>query len=337
MVRYQTMACIVPQFLALSYIMKIQQTIIIPDELGGMRLDQALVKLLPDYSRTQLQDWIKKSEITLNNQPAKARHIVMGGESISLCATLKAQPTWDAQAIDLDIIYEDDALLVINKPIGMVVHPAAGHMNNTLLNALLHHAPTLQQLPRAGILHRLDKDTSGLLVIAKTQAALMNLTKQLRARSMTRIYQAIVLGVLTSGGSINQPIGRHPIKRKSMTVIETGKPAMTHYRVIERYRAHTRIKVQLETGRTHQIRVHMAYAQHPVLGDPTYGGRLQLPKGATPELVQQLRQFKRQALHASELGLIHPVTQTPFTWYAPLPEDMRQLIEILKTDSEALS
>ncbi len=315
--------------------MKIQHTISIPDEMGGMRLDQALAKLLPDYSRTQLQAWIKNGEITLDGKTAKARDTVIGGETVSLTAERKAQPVWDAQAIDLDIIYEDDDLLVINKPIGMVVHPAAGHKDSTLLNALLHHAPALQQLPRAGILHRLDKDTSGLLVIAKTHSALMSLNKQLKARTVKRIYQAIVSGVLTSGGCIDQPIGRHPVKRKSMTVIETGKPAITHYRVMERYRAHTRIKVQLETGRTHQIRVHMAYVQHALLGDQTYGGRLQLPKGATPELIQQLREFKRQALHACELGLVHPVTQQSLTWEAPLPDDMQKLIAVLKKDAES--
>lgn len=315
--------------------MKIQQTIMIPDHLGGMRLDQALAKLLPDYSRTQLQAWIKNNEITVNGEAARVKDSVMGGETITLSASLKQQPVWDAQAIALDIVYEDDALLVINKPVGMVVHPAAGHMSNTLLNALLYHAPALQELPRAGILHRLDKDTSGLLVIAKTHAALMKLNKQLKARTMTRIYQAIVFGVLTSGGCIDQPIGRHPVKRKSMTVIETGRPAITHYRVMERYRAYTRIKVQLETGRTHQIRVHMAYVQHPLLGDQTYAGRLQLPKGATADLIQQLRQFKRQALHASELGLIHPVTDEAMTWQAPLPKDMQALIEILKKDAES--
>lgn len=313
--------------------MKIQQTITIPDHLGGMRLDQALAKLLPDYSRTQLQTWIKSGEITVNGKSAKVKDTVIGGESVTLSASLKQQPVWDAEAISLNIVYEDDALLVINKPVGMVVHPAAGHMKSTLLNALLHHAPALQELPRAGILHRLDKDTSGLLVIAKTHTALMKLNKQLKARTMTRIYQAIVFGVLTSGGCVDQPIGRHPIKRKSMGVIETGKPAVTHYRVMERYRAHTRIKVQLETGRTHQIRVHMAYVQHPLLGDQTYGGRLQLPKGATPELIQQLRQFKRQALHACELGLIHPVTEEAMTWQAPIPEDMQILIETLKKDA----
>lgn len=314
--------------------MKIQQTITIPDHLGGMRLDQALAKLLPDYSRTQLQTWIKNAEITVDGKTARVKDSVLGGEIIVLSAMLKQQPAWDAQAIELNIVYEDDALLVINKPVGMVVHPAAGHMNNTLLNAILHHAPALQELPRAGILHRLDKDTSGLLVIAKTHIALMKLNKQLKARTMSRIYQAIVFGVLTSGGCIDQPIGRHPVKRKSMSVIETGKPAITHYRVMERYRAHTRIKVQLETGRTHQIRVHMASVQHPLLGDQTYGGRLQLPKGASPDLVQQLRQFKRQALHACELGLVHPVTEEPMSWQAPLPDDMLELIAVLKKDAE---
>ena len=317
--------------------MKIQHTIIVPDALGGMRIDQALVKLLPDYSRTQLQAWIKNAEITVDNKTVKARDTVLGGETISLTAALKPQPTWDAQNIALDIVYEDEALLVINKPVGMVVHPASGHRSDTLLNALLHHAPELHALPRAGILHRLDKDTSGLLVIAKTHTALLKLNKQLKARTMTRVYQAVVSGVLISGGCIDQPIGRHPIKRKSMAVIETGKPAVTHYRVMERYRAHTRIKVQLETGRTHQIRVHMASIKHPLLGDQTYGGHLQLPKGATPELVQQLRQFKRQALHACELGLIHPVTQQSLTWQAPLPDDMQELIAVLKKDAEAIS
>jgi 23S rRNA pseudouridine1911/1915/1917 synthase len=314
--------------------MKIQQTITIPDHFKGMRLDQALAQLLPDYSRTQLQAWIKEAKITVDSKPAKTKNTVLGGEVISLCAERKAQPTWEAQAINLDIIHEDEALLIINKPVGMVVHPAVGHSQNTLLNALLHHVPALQELPRAGILHRLDKGTSGLLVVAKTYPAYMNLSKQLKARSIKRIYQAIVAGVLASGATIDAPVGRHPIKRKTMAIIETGKAAITHYRVIERYRAHTRVKVQLETGRTHQIRVHMAYTQHPILGDATYGGRLHLPKGASPELVQQLRQFKHQALHACELGLTHPITQKFLTWHAPLPEDMQILIDVLKQDAE---
>ncbi|MCE3237246.1 MAG: rluD [Gammaproteobacteria bacterium] len=313
-------------------LMKIQQTILIPESLKGMRLDQALAKLLPNESRTQIQAWIKNAEITVNSLVARARHPVKGGETVVLSATRKAQPVWDAEEIALDIVYEDDALLVISKPVGMVVHPAAGHRTSTLLNALLHHAPALKELPRAGILHRLDKNTSGLLVIAKTHMAFIKLSRQLKKREITRIYQAIVSGVLTSGGSINQPIGRHPVKRQTMAVIETGKPAVTHYRVLERYRAHTRVKVQLETGRTHQIRVHMAYIQYPLVGDPTYGGRLQLPKGASQALIQALRQCRHQALHASELSFIHPMTQKLLSFQAPLPMDMQRLIDILKQD-----
>jgi len=312
---------------------KINITLTIPDEFGGMRLDQALAKLLPDYSRTLIQDWIKNACVTVDNRQMKPREPIFGGENIVINAETKAQPVWEAQPITLDIVYEDDALLVINKPIGMVVHPAAGNPNNTLLNALIHHAPALQELPRAGIIHRLDKDTSGLLVIAKTQPALHYLTIQMKKRLITRIYQAVIGGILTSGGTVDEPIGRHPIQRKRMTVIETGKPAVTHYRVIEKYRDHTRVKVQLETGRTHQIRVHMAHIRHPVLGDQVYGGRLQLPKGASPELVKKLREFKRQALHACELGLIHPVTKESIRWQVPLPEDMQELIRVLKNDA----
>ena len=312
---------------------KIQLTLTIPDELGGMRLDQALVKLLPDYSRTQIQEWIKQENITVDHKSRKARNAVMGGEEVVINALQRTQPAWQAEPIALNVVYEDDALLVINKPIGMVVHPAAGNPNNTLLNALLHHVPSLKDLPRAGIVHRLDKNTSGLLVIAKTQQALMSLTAQLKARTMSRIYQAVVCGILTSGGKIDEPIARHPIQRKRMAVIETGKPSVTHFRIIERYRDHTRIRVQLETGRTHQIRVHMAHIRYPILGDPIYGGRLQLPRGASPALIDKLRSFKRQALHAHELSLMHPVTQKPMTWQAPLPEDMQELIRILKEDN----
>lgn len=258
--------------------------------------------------------------------------LVIGGETITIDAAIKAQPSWEAQNIALNIVHEDEALLVINKPAGMVVHPAAGNPNSTLLNALLHHCPELHKLPRAGILHRLDKETSGLLVIAKTQPALNRLSAQLKARTISRIYQALVSGILISGGTVDEPIARHPVQRKRMAVIETGKTAITHYRIVEHYRDHTRLKVQLETGRTHQIRVHMAYIKHPLLGDPVYAGRLQLPKGATPELVTALRGFKRQALHASELSLVHPLTNKTITWQAPLPDDMKELIDILKRD-----
>lgn len=312
---------------------KIHLSITLPETSAGMRLDQALAKLLPDYSRTQIQEWIKQGKIDMDGKQPKNRAVVLGGEIITIQADLKPQPVFKAEPIQLDIVYEDADVLVINKPIGMVVHPGAGNYDSTLLNALLFHAAELKDLPRAGIIHRLDKNTSGLLVIAKNQAALMNLTRQLKKRSISRIYQAVVCGVMTSGGIIDEPIGRHPIQRKRMAVIETGKPAVTHYRVMERYRAHTRIKVQLETGRTHQIRVHMAYIHFPILGDPVYGGRLQLPKGATPELIAQLRQFKRQALHASELGFVHPSLQEFMTFKAPLPEDMEELIGVLKKDN----
>lgn len=313
---------------------KIKHTITIPSEYCGLRLDQAIAKLLPEYSRTLVQEWIKNATLKLNDLPTKAKVIVKGNEVITIDTQAKAQPAWEAQAIDLNIVYEDEALLVINKPAGMVVHPAAGNPDKTLLNALLHHCPELQNLPRAGIIHRLDKDTSGLLVIAKTASAVKQLTAQIKAHSITRIYQTIVSGVLISGGTIDAPIARHPIQRLRMAVIETGKDSITHYRVIERYRAHTRLKVQLETGRTHQIRVHMAHVRHPILGDQVYGGRLQLPKGASPELVAQLRQFKRQALHAAELSLTHPVTHKTMTWQAALPDDMKQLIETLKSDAQ---
>lgn len=314
---------------------EIQQTIIIPDSLGGTRLDQALAKLLPDFSRTQIQEWIKKSEITLDGKHPKTRDQVFGGETVMIRAARKAQPVFSAEPIDLDVIYEDDDLIIINKPAGLVVHPGAGNSKSTLLNALLYHAPALKDLPRAGIIHRLDKETTGLLMIAKNQPALINLSKQIRTRSVSRIYQAIVCGVLTSGGTVDEPIGRHPIQRKKMAVTETGKPAVTHYRVIERYRAHTRIKVQLETGRTHQIRVHLAHARYPIFGDPVYGGRLQLPKGASVEFTAVLRQFKRQALHACELGFTHPTTQKPMRFEVPLPKDIQQLIDALKRDAAA--
>ena len=312
---------------------KVQQTLIIPESAAGLRFDQALSQLLPDYSRTQIQEWIKKQEITLDGAIPKNKAIVIGGEIIVINATIKQPQQFTAENIALNIIYEDDAILIINKPAGMVVHPAAGHYSSTLLNALLHHVPALKDIPRAGIIHRLDKETTGLLVIAKTPAALLHLTRQMKERTITRIYQAVVGGIFISGGTIDAPIGRHPIERKRMAVTDTGKPALTHYRVMERYRAHTRLKIQLETGRTHQIRVHMAHIKHPVLGDPVYGGRLQLPKGANAELVAILRGFKRQALHAFELGIIHPLSGEAMSWRAPIPQDMQNLIECLRADT----
>lgn len=311
---------------------EIHHEITLPDELGGLRLDQALSKFLPQYSRTQIQDWIKLGSITLNESPAKSKYLVVGGEKVLINAVLKPQQQWEAQDINLDIIFEDDSLLIINKPINMVIHPGVGNLSNTLLNALLHHVPELQNLPRAGIVHRLDKNTSGLLVVAKTAQALQSLNKQLKERTISRIYQAVVVGDFTGGGKVDAPIGRHPVQRKRMAVVDNGKPALTHYRIIERYRGHTRLKVQLETGRTHQIRVHLSHIHHPIVGDSVYGGRLQLPKGATQPLIDMLRTFKRQALHAYELGLQHPVTQELLTWRAPLPDDMQALIDVMRND-----
>jgi 23S rRNA pseudouridine1911/1915/1917 synthase len=311
----------------------IHHNFVIPQELAGLRLDQAISKVLPVYSRTQIQEWIKNSALLVDGKPAKARDGVLGGETILIDAQPKQQPTFLAQQIDLNIIFEDDDLLIINKPVGMVVHPGTGNMEGTLLNALLHHAPSLNELPRAGIIHRLDKDTSGLLVIAKTAIALTDLSRQLKDHAIKRIYQTVVNGIFLSGGTINQPISRHAINRKKMAVMETGKEAVTHYRLMERYRAHTRLKVQLETGRTHQIRVHMSHIHHAVLGDQIYGGRLQLPKGATPPLIDMLRKFKRQALHAAELEFTHPTSGEIVTFQAPLPDDMVKLIDVLKQDA----
>lgn len=310
-----------------------KQTIIIPETYTNERLDQVLAKLLPEYSRTQIQNWIESGAVLLNGALVKAKIKVKGGETVTLEATVKPQPQWEAQAIPLTIVYEDDALIIVNKPAGLTVHPGAGNADRTLLNALLYHAPQLQHLPRAGILHRLDKDTSGLLVIAKTAPALKNLSQQLKKHTLLREYQAIVYGRLISGGIVNAPIDRHPIQRKRMAIVDTGKTAVTHYRVAEKYRAHTRLKLRLETGRTHQIRVHMQHIRHPIVGDVIYGGRVQLTKGMSPELIQELRGFKRQALHAFALGLTHPTTQEFIRWEIELPQDMKQLINVLKDDA----
>lgn len=311
---------------------KIQQ-IIIPDSHANERLDQALAKLLPAYSRTQIQDWLESGAILVDGLTAKGKTRVKGGENVSIEAIIKPQTQWEAQDIPLSIEYEDEELIIINKPVGLVVHPGAGNADHTLLNALLHHAPQLKLLPRAGIIHRLDKDTSGLLVIAKTAAAFKDLTHQMKKRAIEREYQAIVYGNLISGGTVDVPIGRHPLQRKRMAVMDTGRTAITHYRVAEKYRTHTRLKIQLETGRTHQIRVHLSHIHHPIVGDSTYGGRVQLSKGMSPELIEALRTFKRQALHAFALGLTHPVTKEFMRFEIELPDDMQHLIKLLREDN----
>lgn len=304
----------------------------VPDHLAGQRLDQAAAELFPDYSRSRLQTWIKQGDLRVNGEVRKTRDKILGGERLELQAELVADESWTPQAIDLDIIYEDEHLLVINKPVGLVVHPGAGNADSTLLNALLHHCPDLATLPRAGIVHRIDKDTTGLLVVAKTLKAHTSLVDQLQEKSAFREYEAIACGVMTGGGKVDEPIGRHPSVRTKQAVSHSGKPAVTHYRVIERFRGHTHIRVQLETGRTHQIRVHMAHIRYPLLGDPLYGERLKLPKGATAELIEALRGFKRQALHARKLGVMHPETGEYLEWETPLPEDFQTMLRILRDD-----
>lgn len=314
-----------------------QLTACIPGELAGLRLDQALAQLFPAYSRARLQQWIRAGEVRVNAQQRRARDKVQGGESVEITAVLKPEGAWQSEPITLDVVYEDDALLVINKPAGLVVHPGAGNPQGTLLNALLHHAPELNTVPRAGIVHRLDKDTSGLLMVARTLPAQKALVKQLHARSVQREYDAVVVGVMTAGGRIEAALGRHPVQRTRMAVARegSGKAAITHYRVAQRFRAHTRIRVQLETGRTHQIRAHMAHIRHPIVGDPVYGGRLALPAGCGEALKQTLRAFKRQALHAATLGLEHPVTGEAMQWSVPPPADMRHLISVLEDDARS--
>ena len=304
----------------------------VPDNLAGQRLDQIAAELFPDYSRSRLQTWIKNGDLRVNGEIRKTRDKIQGGERLQLATELVPDESWEPQAIDLDILYEDDQLLVINKPVGLVVHPAAGNPDSTLLNALLHHCPDLATLPRAGIVHRIDKDTTGLLVVAKTLKAHASLVDQLQEKTAFREYEAIACGVMTGGGKVDEPIGRHPSIRTKQAVTHSGKPAVTHYRVLERFRGHTHIKVQLETGRTHQIRVHMAHIHYPLLGDPLYGQRLRLPKGASPELIEALRGFKRQALHARKLGVQHPETGEYMEWESPLPDDFQAMLQVLRDD-----
>lgn len=302
----------------------------VPFEMAGMRLDQALAELFADYSRTRLQTWVKAGRVKVNGLTLKAKDKLEGGEEITLDAEPEVAVISEAEDIPLHIIYEDESLLVVNKPAGLVVHPAAGNWHGTLLNALLNHDSNLETLPRAGIVHRIDKDTSGLLMIAKTLQAHNSLTQQLQDRAIFREYLAVTRGRMTAGGTIDEPIGRHPTDRKRYVVKESGKPAITHYRVLQRFIHHTLVQVKLETGRTHQIRVHMAHIRHPLLGDQVYGGRFQMPPDSNEHLKNVLREFKRQALHAARLGLHHPVTGEYFEWEQPLPDDMRTLLAALE-------
>ena len=306
---------------------------IIPDELAGMRLDQALAQIFPDYSRGRLTKWIKAGQVHIDGKQLRPRDAVSGGENVVIAAEVEVvDDTWSAEAIELDIVHEDDSVIILNKPAGMVVHPGAGNHDGTLVNALLHHSPQLEQIPRAGIVHRIDKGTTGLLMIAKTLQAHNSLVTQLQEHTVLREYQAIAMGVMTAGGTVDEPIGRHPVDRKRQAVTGSGKHSVTHYRVQQRYRAHTHIRCQLETGRTHQIRVHMAHIRYPLLGDPVYGGRIRLPKGANEATQLALQSFKRQALHAGLLGFIHPETGEEVSWQVDLPEDMQNILTILDKD-----
>ena len=305
----------------------------VPDELSGSRFDQIAAQLFPDYSRARLQIWIKSGELTVNGQAEKTREKLIAGDILQLKAAVADEDRWQAEDIALDIVYEDQALLVINKPAGLVVHPAAGHASGTLLNALLAHDPDLASVPRAGIVHRLDKDTSGLMVVAKTLAAQNHLVNQLQDRTVSREYEAVVFGSMTGGGKVEADIGRHAKQRVKMAVVTLGgKEAITHYRLLKRFANHCHLRCMLETGRTHQIRVHMAHIKHPLVGDPLYAGRPRLPKAASEALIQGLRNFGRQALHARRLSLIHPSTEEEISWEVPLADDIVELLALLERE-----
>ncbi len=312
----------------------IQQQIVVDEATSGQRLDQALCHFLPDYSRSKIQEWIRQGFITLNGQAPKPKLKVYVGDELQLDIPPTTKIYDQPESIEFDIIHQDDDLFVINKPAGLVVHPAAGHASGTLLNGLLQRDPDLEQLPRAGIVHRLDKDTSGIMVVARTLTAHSALVDALQRREVKREYIAVAQGVITAGRSIEQPIARHPVDRKRMAVREDGKDAITHFTVREKYRAHSLIEVRLETGRTHQIRVHMAWLRHALLGDPVYGGRLALPKGISAPLEQVIRSFRRQALHARRLSFVHPSSAELVTFDAEIPADMTQLIEALRVDAQ---
>jgi 23S rRNA pseudouridine1911/1915/1917 synthase len=307
----------------------------IPDSQAGQRLDQALAAVLPDYSRSRIKGWIESGEVRIDGAVRRPRDKVDGGEQVEIDAALPEETTAQAQSIPLTIAHEDRHLLVIDKPAGLVVHPGAGNPDSTLQNALLAHDPQLAALPRAGIVHRLDKDTSGLLIIARTVPAHTALVRMLEERAIHREYEAICRGVMTAGGTVDAPIDRHPTDRVRMAVREGGREAVTHYRVIKRFRAHTHVRVQLETGRTHQIRVHLTHVGYPLVGDKVYGGRLALPKGLGEDTRAALRAFPRQALHAARLELDHPVTGKRLAVASPLPADMTRLLDQLAADAAA--
>jgi 23S rRNA pseudouridine1911/1915/1917 synthase len=314
---------------------RIERRLIVPGDLAGRRLDQAAAALLPEFSRSRLKTWIDAGRLTLGGRSVRARTPVQEGEELRLSAELEPAVPVAPEKIPVEVRYADEALLVIDKPVGLVVHPGAGNRTGTLQNALLDLAPELALLPRAGLVHRLDNNTSGLLLVARTPAALAALVAALARREIHRTYRAVCQGVLTGGGSVDAPIGRHARERTKMAVTERGRAARTRYRVIERFRAHTYCEIELDTGRTHQIRVHMAHVRAPLVGDPVYGGRPRLPPQPSETLQRVLRGFRRQALHASRLRFTHPVTGKEISVESPLPEDLEALLAALREDARS--
>lgn len=320
----------------------IQEQSIVPDSEAGKRVDQVVAGLFQQYSRGRIQEWIKQSAILVDGKPCRSKDKLLGGEVIQLDVELEEEDRWLPQDIPINEVYSDEHIIVINKPAGLVVHPGAGKPDGTLLNSLLFHYPELATLPRAGIVHRLDKDTTGLMVVARSLLAHTSLVQQLQDRSLGREYEAIVMGELTGGGVVDKPIGRHPTQRIKMAVLDgsrrmyddqqassVGKEAITHYRLLKRFSGYTHIACQLETGRTHQIRVHLSYIKHPLLGDPVYLTRQKWVAGTAPELKLVLGDFSRQALHARRLTLVHPESGDTLEWESELPEDMQLLLAAL--------
>lgn len=307
----------------------------VPEHVAGRRFDQALAEMFPEFSRSRLTEWIKTGDALLDGEMVKPKVAVNGGETVTLAARQQIETDAVAEDIPLEVLYADADVLVVNKPAGLVVHPGAGNPRGTMVNALLHYDPELAQLPRAGIVHRLDKDTSGLMVVARSLRAHAGLIEQLSSRAVHRQYVAVVQGPMVAGNTVDAPIDRHPHDRIRMAVAKegSGREAITHYRVREKFRSHTVVECRLETGRTHQIRVHMAYVKHPLIGDPLYGGSFKLPKAATEALVEALRGFRRQALHAEKLSFTHPVSGETLSFESPLPVDMVALIDTLRDDT----
>lgn len=303
---------------------------VVSAEFDGQRLDRVVAAVFAEHSRSRLQRWIRSGELTVNGEMRRPRDPVAEGDQLALSAQIDLQTDDEPEPIALDIVFEDEALLVLNKPAGLVAHPAAGNPSGTLLNALLHHHAPLAGVPRAGLVHRLDKATTGLLVVAKTLESHTALVAAMQRREIRREYETLVRGVMISGQSIDAPIARHPVDRKRFAVADHGRPSVTHVRVLERFEHHSRLAVRLETGRTHQIRVHLHHARYPIVGDPVYGGRLTLPAGASDSLIEALRGFRRQALHARKLGLEHPLTGQTCEWEAPLPDDHAALLAVFR-------